>query len=235
MSREYHGILLTESFGDDDRAIAVLRHYFKPLSGENAGFTGGAWDTFDPSGSRASTSDEFTAEDLVACALLSAPIPGRAAIDLLDRRKDHFAGLLEGIGPDKDFIEAGDPDGPGKAALNELFWDLRGLPGVGLTRTTKLLARKRPRMVPIVDGVLKKVVFNGGSSYWGPLHRALIAEDHALWGQLERLKVQADLPSSVPTVRVFDVLAWMDGTGNSDRVIAGSEIRASVRDEDDEL
>ena len=34
------------------RAVGVLRRYFEPLSGTDTGFTGGSWDTFDPSGTR---------------------------------------------------------------------------------------------------------------------------------------------------------------------------------------
>lgn len=231
MTREYHGIHLTDSFEDSPeghaRATKVLQHYFRPLTGKNAGYTGGAWDRFDPSGTRGNTTEVFTAEDVVACALLSAPIPGRAAVELLDTQQEHFAELLAQVGQDRDFVEVDAPDGPEFQALVALFWNVCALPGVGLTRATKLCARKRPRLVPIVDRVIKRVVFTDGTNHWAPLHRALTANDRHLWTQLEKLKVSADLPEEVPVIRVFDVLAWMDGTGNSVNALNGAEIEVN--------
>lgn len=237
MTFEYAGIYLTDSFKDTQegrvRAEMVLRHYFKQLAGDNGGYTGGAWDTFDPSGTREANPDTFTADDLIACSLLSAPIPGRAAVELLDRRAERFSQLLAGVGEDRDFIEVNDPDGPELQGLDRLDRELRALPGVGLTRTTKLLARKRPRLVPIVDGVIKQVVFSGGPHYRTPLHRALTANDRRLWKHLAELKASAGLDSAVPVLRVFDVLAWMDGTGNSSKALAGDEIESTVLVEDE--
>ena len=212
--REYHGLQLDESFDDVGRAAAVLRWYFAPLSGKNRGFTGGVWDTFDPSGERAKKTNEFTADDLASCALLSAPIRGRATVELLTRQSATFSGLLERVGEVVDFVDV-EIDGPQIRALTQLFTAVRSLHDVGLTRTTKLLARKRPRLAPIVDGVLKDTVFGGGPRYWAPLHRALIADGRELWSYLEEAHAAAGLDERVTTLRVFDVLAWMDGSGQS--------------------
>ena len=44
------------------RAVTVLRRCCAPLSGHNTGFTGGAWDTFDPSGRRAVDADRVNGQ-----------------------------------------------------------------------------------------------------------------------------------------------------------------------------
>ena len=39
------------------------------------------------------------------------------------------------------------------------------------------------------------------------------ADECRLWKKLQTLKEQAQLPEEIPVLRVFDVLARMDGTG----------------------
>lgn len=105
-------------------------------------------------------------------------------------------------------------------ALVALFHAVRSLHGVGLTRATKLLARKRPRLAPIVDGIVKHTVFNGGPHYWAPLHAALRADDTKLWKYLNEAHAAAVLDPAVTPLRVFDVLAWMDGVDHSRKALA---------------
>ncbi|MCG7320845.1 DUF6308 family protein [Arsenicicoccus bolidensis] len=204
--------------------MTVLRAYFTPLSGRNTGFTGGAWDTFDPSGRRSATADVFTADDLLSCALLSAPIRGRAAMDLLVLRADDFGALLDKVGPDREFVEIDDPDGPEFQPVRDLYSALVALPGVGETRATKLMARKRPHLVAIIDSVVKASVFGGMPRQWGPLHGVLTADGGQIHDRLLRLRSRAGLPEAVTALRVFDVLAWMDGSGNAERVLANQPI-----------
>jgi len=74
----------------------------------------------------------------------------------------------------------------------------------------KLLARKRPRLIPVYDRVVKTVT-GGDRNYWVPLCRALQADDTALHRRLLRLREEAGLPAAVPGLRVSDVIAWMEG------------------------
>jgi hypothetical protein len=86
------GLTLTPSLvaGAEDRAITVLQAYVTPVSGPNVGFTGGAFDTFDPSGTRSASTNTFTADDLVAVSLLSVDVPGRCALEILDRQRRRY-------------------------------------------------------------------------------------------------------------------------------------------------
>lgn len=210
----YEQIVLTQSFDEKNptRAQNALRLYFEPLSGKNGGFTGGRWDTFErPDRSP----NRFTAEDVVACALLATPIRGRAAHDLLQDRAGRFSGLLEKIDPDQDFVDIEVDSDPIYTAMNELYDELKKLPDVGRTRTTKLMARKRPRLVPILDNVVVAHAFpTGCGDRWAALHAALRANDRRLWNWLKELTATLEL-GSVSVLRVFDVLTWMDGSGNA--------------------
>lgn len=211
----YEGIWLTPSLLPDghERALRALRDYYAPLTGKDHGFTGGAWDSFDPSSSRAVSANTFTSDDVTACALLSAPIHGRAAIELLDRQRRRFEVLLEDVGPDRDFVDV-DVRSAEFEPVQRLYRALVELPGIGETRATKLMARKRPRLVPIVDAVVRQEIFNDGPRHWIPLHDAFVARDRCLWQRVAEIRAQAGLGAEVSVLRVFDVLTWMDGSHN---------------------
>lgn len=87
---------------------------------------------------------------------------------------------------------------------------LRTLDGVGPTRASKLLARKRPCLRPIYDDVVSRVT-NTVQSQWEPVRVALRADGRALQERLVHLHAEAGLSEQVPALRVLDVVAWMEG------------------------
>jgi Family of unknown function (DUF6308) len=97
------------------------------------------------------------------------------------------------------------------------LWDeLRTPREVDWVITSKLLACKRPRLIPMYDRVVKTVT-GGDRNFRVPLCQArcqaLQADDQALHRRLLRLHREAGLPHEVSPLRVFDVIAWMEGQG----------------------
>nr|WP_231138045.1 DUF6308 family protein [Rhodococcus opacus] len=84
------------------------------------------------------------------------------------------------------------------------------MPGIGQTKATKLIARKRPRLYPIWDSVVSQVL-GTERSHLNPVREALRADDGALHRRLLSLREEAGLPEEISVLRVFDVIAWMDG------------------------
>ncbi|MFF7382730.1 DUF6308 family protein [Streptomyces griseoluteus] len=80
--------------------------------------------------------------------------------------------------------------------------------GIGWVTTGKLLARKRPRLLPVYDNVVK-CVLGRPRHFWLPLHTALRAEDRALHHTLLDLRKRAGVPETVSALRVCDVVLWM--------------------------
>ena len=71
-----------------------------------------------------------------------------------------------------------------------------------------MLARKRPRLVPIYDSVVARI--SGiGDYHWEPLRHALRA--NSLQERLLDLREQAGLGPHVSALRVLDVVTWMEG------------------------
>jgi hypothetical protein len=194
---------------DDTAAVALLECYYGTGAHAHHGSFTGAWfDTWDSTGTRADDVDWFTADDLVAVSFLSVDIPPAAARQLLDTEAAKFSELLVELGPDRDLVEETYPWEDDWAG-SRLWSALRALPDVGSTRASKLYARKRPRLRPIYDTVVERVI--GQNRLWEPL-RAQLQADPALHPRLEGLREQAQLPEAVSALRVFDVLAWMEGT-----------------------
>ena len=193
-----------------ERAVDLLQLYFKSRK-----FIGSQWDGFDPSGRRAASANVFTADDVASTALLNTPTSGHAVVHLLITQRERFAGLLEAVGPDRDFIDV-DPDPSGKdmAPVYELYEALKTLPKIGPTIASKLVARKRPRLFPIVDAELRQTVFyeTRQDTHRGRqlLHAEFSAQDRTLWKRLASYHSAASLPAEVSVLRVFDVLAWME-------------------------
>jgi len=191
---------------DDPRAVAALCRYYG-THGYSDSFTGARFDSWDSTGSRSADRDRFTADDLVAVTFLSVNVPAQAAILLLDSKADRFSELLTDLGDDRDLVGEKAPldiGGAGSAVWTELM----SLPGVGPTTASKLLARKRPRLRPIYDSVVAEVV--GSTRLWEPL-RMLLTSEPALHDRLLHLRGEAGLSDDVSALRVFDVVAWMEG------------------------
>ena len=188
------------------------------MTGKRGGFTGGRFDSFDPSGKRVASVDTFTADDIVAVSLLSVDVPARAAWTILVDRRRYFDSLLEELGPDREFAELESVDREHFAPAWHLWAELHDLPGMGPTKVSKLMARKRPKLVPIFDSVVDRAVFGGRGVQWRPLHSALRSPipggetPTPLVEWLTQLRDAAGLGPEVSALRVFDVLAWMEGS-----------------------
>jgi hypothetical protein len=190
---------------DDEPALELLRRYYgQPYLAPGCA-DGAYFDTWcvemEP--------DKFTADDLIAIKFLSVDAPKAAARDLLRERAQHFAALLIDLGRDRDLALETSSVGrpwPGWTLLDEL----KEIPGVGTTIATKLLARKRPKLVPIWDSVVAAVT-DTVQSQWEPLRLALGANDSALHHRLIGLRDRLRLPKEISALRVLDVIAWREG------------------------
>ena len=222
MTTSESGIRLTPLLeaGNEDLAVAVLQTYFgSATDGTSQGYRGRYFDSFDLTGAQASSADQFTSDDLVAVSMLSVEISGGAAEKILIDRAHTLAGLLHAIGPDRDLVDLADISKSAFPAAWELHAELRSVKGLGPTKVSKLMARKRPRLIPIYDSKIRSYALQETQGlYWEPLHAALIADKWSLHRVLVGLRDKAGVPTSISAIRVFDVLTWMEATGHADSI-----------------
>lgn len=195
----------------DDDAVALLRRYYGVTYLDAGCYTGAFFDSWAPQ-NRAADSNRLTADDLVAITFLSVNVKPSAARELLVTRAARFGELLDAIGPDRDLADEADgltPDAP----ILLLEDELRGVTDVGRTIATKLMARKRPRLVPIYDVVVGRVL-NTVMVHRDPIREALRADGGALHTRLLRIRAVAALPDDISALRVLDVISWMHGKSN---------------------
>lgn len=195
--------------GNEADAVALLRRYYGQ---GHPGFTGRWFDTWDPAGRRQADVDRFTSDDVVAVSHLSIAVPSAAAHRLLVDQASAFNALLAQVAhvdladvPDDDVTE----DWPAWQ-----LWKLLvgGGDGIGWVTAGKLMAFKRPALIPVYDEVVRDVV-GAPRSFWRSLHEHLRADDRRLHRHLEALRAQAGLPEGLSVLRVFDVITWMTGKG----------------------
>lgn len=149
--------------------------------------------------------DHFTTSDLIAVSLLDMRFTPRAVRALLEEQSNDLSDQLSQVRSDVDLWAASDHD---LAAATTLWRTLRAggaLKGVGPTTTSKLLARKRPRLVPIVDSVVRDALALGDDS-WVELRAAL--QQRGLPDRIEALR-PAGVKHPVSTLRLLDAAVWM--------------------------
>jgi hypothetical protein len=102
-------------------------------------------------------------------------------------------------------------------ALGELFDAFEGIRGVGLSKATKALHRKRPALIPMLDSVVQKYLADDDPGAQAPFaERALelvrgykkdLDRNHAALSGIRR-KIGPDRELS--EVRILDLLIWAD-------------------------
>jgi hypothetical protein len=196
---------------DDADALAYLRQYYEKRPGTPLGYaySGARFDDWDSTGTRAADVNRFTADDLLAVTFLGVEVPPKGICELLAGRPADFNELLPGM-PDQDLVEVDPNDITSEWLPWELWNRLRELRGVEWVIASKLLARKRPHLIPIYDRVVKTVT-GSDPIFWVPLCKELRKNDRAVHQRLLRLRDAAELPASISAIRIFDVIAWMEG------------------------
>jgi hypothetical protein len=195
--------------GDHSDAVRELKEYFGLEPYEGA-FTGASFERLGGGGDRDEVRDVITAEDLVAVSMLSINFPARAALQILGPESRMISDLLGQIPTDLNLVDV-DPEQINKSWPAWHLWSLlMGVRGVGWVTANKLLARKRPHLLPVYDSVVRKQV-GAPKKFWHDLNHDLRANDKARHKGLLLIRDQAGLDDDVSALRVFDIVTWMIG------------------------
>ncbi|MGH3640761.1 MAG: DUF6308 family protein [Mycobacterium sp.] len=191
-----------------EEAAALLHRYYATTSTGAPAYSGSQFEAI-----AALNQDPYSIgpADFIAAAMLSVVIPAQAAIRRLVRDAAEITELLTQIPADRDIIDI-DPDDLMTGSAASKLWRVlrRGTDGMGRTRTSKLIAAKRPRLIPIWDSFVEKATGLDTSAYWRQFQWVLTTDDHAVWTWLADVRELADnVPNGVSNLRILDVLLWM--------------------------
>ncbi|MFB6558763.1 DUF6308 family protein [Streptomyces sp. NPDC056400] len=199
------------AFVTNPRARTDLQCYFG--IGQPSGtptYTGRRFEHLAGGGDRPDIADRITADDLVAVHTLSVTVPAPVALDILEgplgaRLSDLLRAVPRGI----DMAHAAATVLFHGSPADQAWHALLDQTDVGWVIAGKLLARKRPQLLPVYDKVVRCALGRPHPSYWLALHAALRADDHALHHQLLELRTAAGVAETVSALRVCDVVVWM--------------------------
>jgi hypothetical protein len=194
-----------------ERAAGVLRAYFTPRPPGR--FTGAWFERFAGGGDRPEIADHFTADDLIAVSMLSVQVVGDAALEILHTRRDRLRALLQQIPTDVALADLSTDQVGASWPVRRAYVELLATADIGPTTASKLLARKRPHLVPIYDSVVDHELALKDRELWAPLHAWLTSAGRANHRHLLELRDLAGLGHEISALRIFDVLTWMTGQG----------------------
>lgn len=208
---------------DREHAIQLLSAYLTPGL-----FTGSLWDPAIERRLGPRERNTIDVEDLYSPTLLSAAIR-RSAGQVILERADTITGLLHAVDHD---VPLWDPDGAtvnrALEAAERLVKELQSVLHVGPTRASKLVAAKRPQLIPIWDSQISKALGAGRMSwhqYWMAWRRSITPAV----GELRSIASEVEHPNLSP-LRTIDIIIWMDRWGWND-LPAGqwAELRTTYR------
>jgi hypothetical protein len=204
------GLGVEHEAGDADpveRAAAVVRTYGAD------GYTGAAFDTYSTNDPGAITSD-----DLIALTMLSIHIRQQSTSSLrpssilaLDSVSDRITEALRQVPADRELHTLTESEfqrwlGPGSPG-DQLYWLLRKQASIPRVAVYKLLARKRPSLMPIRDTVVERALGHKADPWWRPWWETLAGDPEVVshLGDIRRRSGAVHLS----LLRVADIMLWM--------------------------
>ena len=129
------------------------------------------------------------------------------------RRKIEWA--LRAIPPDASL--AGSSETVPWLALRQLFDGFAGIRGVGLSKATKALHRKRPALIPMLDSVVQKYLADDDPGAQAPFGERALALVRGYKSDVDRnraalstIRRQLGRGRELSEVRILDLLIWAD-------------------------
>lgn len=202
----------------DNRAVEHIRTYFGQLPNGRPKYTGSRFETLGGGGDR-NEPNRITATDLIAVSMLSVYVPAQAAIGILDDLGDEIESLLARMPVeahledlhDTDFGAFFERDAPA-SALWSLLRQREDTWGIGPTTASKILARKRPHLVPIYDSVIAdQVGIPNADDQWKIWFEAFQGVAGKVFADHLRSIRKDSGQDHLSLLRVLDIVLWMEG------------------------
>lgn len=194
---------------DHTAAVGKLRTYFGMDPGSSP-YTGASFERLFGGGDRREVRDVLTAEDLVAVTTLSVKVLAPAALRILGVDGRRISDLLRQIPTSLDLADV-DAHLINKSWPAWQLWDLlNDMSRIGPVTAGKLVARKRPHLIPVYDSVVAERVGHP-KRFWAALNEDLRADDGALHQRLLDIRHQSAIGEDISALRIFDIVTWMPG------------------------
>jgi hypothetical protein len=190
----------------NDAAHSSLKAYFFP-----GAFTGSSFETFAQPGI-----NSFTPSDVVAVSMLSVDIPASVTRWILGDGVAKLSQFLTKIDAGLR-IESPKADLSNKSEAHKLWREIRRPDnrwGMGETKTSKLLATKRPELFPVFDKHVSKALGISANTYWAPWQEFMRSSQGEYCSRVVQSYADDLGIKGVSVLRLFDVIIWMREHGH---------------------
>lgn len=235
------GILHPANFG---AAVEHLEAYLATNDNDVPAYSGSFFDTLQGRGDQSEIRDVITAADIIAVSCLETPISAQESVQLLTpdaswsrqplgagERGQAYTCATRPISPaqvtellqtipaklnlhDDDEVEV-------RKALEQAdrLWDVlrrNGTSGknLGPTKVSKLMARKRPDLLPIIDSFIRAQIGGNSIDFYQNMRKVLRHENCALVAYLHKVQREVSAARHLSTLRVFDIIVWREQEKN---------------------
>lgn len=174
---------------------------------------------------------EITERDLVAIGMLSVSVPGHTAAWILGPGRQEISECLEQIPTETPIwgVDEADlgPDSPASqlwSRLQEGCWPTdKEDNGIGWVTAGKLLAAKRPHLIPVYDRVVKDYLGVPTDQFWMPLRSELETPEQRLLidSRISGASVLQPEGLELSLLRRIDIILWIRGKGWQDAANLG--------------
>jgi hypothetical protein len=200
-------------------AAKLLHRYYLEHDKKGLLSTGSYFDEWAGRGDTANR-NVFTYSDAVAVSMLSVTVPAKAMVGLAEpETAARITKLLKQIPTNVPLSSLSSEKaaalltGQGPAAL--LWKELRSTKsnrwGIGATTASKIMARKRPHLIPIWDEVIGQVIGKRSSDdQWMNWHRRL-TDGTGLPERLAEIHRLSEVELPLSELRIMDVVLWRYG------------------------
>lgn len=205
---------------DEDHAVGLVQKYLEKDDAGRFRYSGAYFERLGGGGDRPEVAYQVTADDLLAVSMLSVRVIRYYALDVLVYESREISRLLAQIPVDVTLADKGADKLIAEGAPASVLWELlhRIKPSfeknqLGPVAAGKLLARKRPQLIPVYDShverALKRTRTHG--TWWSDLHHQL-TKDTVLISKLEAVRTRAGADAAhLSLLRIFDIMCWMLG------------------------
>jgi len=178
-------------------------------------FTGSHFESFAGGGDAITVQDRITPEDLLAVTCLGVYFPASATLNLLEGDAANGVAKQLSLIPNNVDLHSMTTNPIAENSAAWKAWDLiDDLDDIGRTLTSKLLARKRPRLLPVLDEVVVCALKLGEKNNWRSIYELLTEDSGRVVSELQIIQRQAARKhveiSRISTLRVLDITVWME-------------------------
>ena len=157
--------------------------------------------------------NHITSKDLIAVSMLGVNVPATAAHWILGEGQLEISSLLSSIDSHLDISDS-DCDLSNGSPAWLLFSKLAERNGLGRTITSKILAAKRPSLIPIYDQHVAAYLGFSKEDYWNPWRKFMQSPDGiGCRNRVSELATNLGI-NNISHLRLLDVVIWMKQHGH---------------------